>query len=112
MFNNIGEKIKGLAKFIAYSCVICGIIIAVIGLIKYASNREYIEYASIYGGAGYGHSILTEAGDKAYTGLQMLKYGLVSAVTGFIGSWPLYGFGELIDKVTVIAYHILLKKED
>ena len=97
MFNNIGGKIKGLAKFCAYACVICGVIVALIGL-------------SIYGGAGYGYDILTEAGNKAYMGLQMLKYGLIAAVAGFLSAWPLYGFGELIEKVSFIADN--LKKED
>ena len=110
MFENIGGKIKGLAKFCAYACVICGILVAVIGLINYTSEADYLKYASIYGGAGYGYNLLTEAGDKAYMGLQMLKYGLTAAVAGFLSSWPLYGFGELIEKVSVIAENT--KKEN
>ena len=110
MFENIGGKIKGLAKFCAYACVICGILVAVIGLINYASEADYLKYATIYGGAGYGFDNLTEAGDKAWKGLQMLKYGLVAAIAGFLSAWPLYGFGELIEKVTVIADNT--KKED
>lgn len=110
MFENIGGKIKGLAKFCAYACVICGILVAVIGLINYTSEADYLKYASIYGGAGYGYNLLTEAGDKAYMGLQMLKYGLTAAVAGFLSSWLLYGFGELIEKVSVIAENT--KKED
>ena len=110
MFNNIGGKIKGLAKFCAYACVICGVIVALIGLANYISEADYLEYASIYGGAGYGYDILTEAGNKAYMGLQMLKYGLIAAVAGFLSAWPLYGFGELIEKVSFIADN--LKKED
>lgn len=110
MFENIGGKIKGLAKFCAYACVICGVIIAVIGLCNYISEADYLKYASIYGGAGYGYDILTEAGDKAYMGLQMLKYGSIAAITGFVSAWPLYGFGELIEKVSYIADN--LKKDN
>lgn len=104
MFENIGGKIKGLAKFCAYACVICGVLIAFIGLINYASEADYLEYATAYGGSSY--KLLTEAGNTAYAGLQMLKYGLVAAVVGFLSAWPLYGFGELIEKVSLIADNI------
>ena len=105
MFDNIGGKIKGLAKFCAYGCVICGVIIALIGLVNYIGKSDYLEYASVYGGAGYGYSSLTEAGDVAYNGLQMLKYGLITAAVGFVSAWPLYGFGELIEDASMIAYN-------
>ena len=101
MFNNIGEKIKGLAVFCACACVICGILVSIIGLTNYATEADYLEYATVYGGSNY--DSLTEAGNKAYTGLQMLKYGLISGVIGFVSAWPLYGFGELIEKVSIIA---------
>ncbi|HHT17522.1 MAG TPA: hypothetical protein GXZ77_07440 [Papillibacter sp.] len=29
--------------------------------------------------------------------------GIIIGLTSFIGSWPLYGFGELIEKVSYIA---------
>ena len=86
MFNNIGGKIKGLAKFCAYGCVICGVIIALIGLGNYIGKADYLE-------------------DAAYNGLQMLKYGLITAAVGFVSAWPLYGFGELIEDVSMIAYN-------
>lgn len=103
MFDNIGEKIKGLAVFCAYACVICGILVAVIGLIMYATEADYLEYATAYGGAGSGYDLLTEAGNKAYTGLQMLKYGLISGVIGFVSAWPLYGFGQLIENSDILV---------
>ena len=101
MFNNIGGKIKGLAVFCAYACVICGILAALIGLIMYATKADYLEHATIYGGSI--SSYYTKYGNTAYTGLQMLKYGLISGVIGFVIAWPLYGFGELIEKVSIIA---------
>ena len=100
MFDNIGKKIKKLAKFFAYVCIICGIIVAVFGLVQWFGSRDYIEYASVYGGSSY--RVLTEEGNKAYYGLQLLKYGLITAISGFVSSWPLYGFGELIDNVNEI----------
>ena len=53
MFDKIGEKIKGLAMFCAYACVICGILVALIGLIMYATEADYLEYATVYGGSSF-----------------------------------------------------------
>ena len=101
MFENIGCKIKKLAKYFAYACVICGVFAVAIGLTIYLSEADYLEYATVYGGSGF--STLTKAGNAAWTGLQMLKYGPIAAAAGFLSAWPLYGFGELIENVTVIA---------
>jgi len=109
MFDNISSKIKGLAKFIAVICLVGGILVAFVGLVNYASEKDCLEYATIYGGAGHFTS-LEEAGNKAYHGLQMLKYGLITCSAGTISTWPLYGFGELLEKVSCIADH--MKKQD
>lgn len=53
MFKNISSKIKSLAQFCAYACVFCGVLVAVIGLVYYASNADFLEYANIYGGSRY-----------------------------------------------------------
>ncbi len=109
MFDKVGEKIKGLAVFCASACAICGILAALIGLMMYATEADCLEYATVYGGSSY--TSLTEAGNTAYTGLQMLKYGLISGVIGFVSAWPLYGFGELIEKVSLIAENTKAKEE-
>ena len=101
MFDNIGGKIKGLATFCAYACVIGGILVAIFGGVAYLQDAAYIEYATIYGGSSY--RSLTEAGNSAYAGLMALKYGIIVGIVGFLSSWPLYGFGELIEKITYIA---------
>lgn len=98
MFKNVSSKIKWLAKFCAYACVSCGSLVAVVGLVFYAPNAYSLEYANIYGS-----DFFTEAVNAARVGLQMLKYGLGSAVAGFLSAWPLYGFGELIENVNIIA---------
>lgn len=85
MFENISGKIKGLAKFVKNFSLIGGIIIAIAGMIN---------------AGGYGD----------YYGVQMLRTGLVVAIAGTISAWPLYGFGELIEKVSCIADH--MKKQD
>lgn len=116
MFDDVGKKIKGLAKFCAYGCIICGVLIALIGLGMYADNASYLQYATANGGYSR-YSNLVEAGNTAYMGLQMLKYGLIAGAAGLVSSWPLYGFGELIETVTHVAINIKAianntKKED
>jgi len=47
MFDNISSKIKGLAKFIAVICLVGGILVAFVGLVNYASEKDCLEYATI-----------------------------------------------------------------
>ena len=74
LFSNIGGKIKGVAQVVCWG----GIILSVLAGI-----------------------ILLAAGDEA------VLLGLLTAVVGGVSSWVtslfLYGFGELIDKVTEIS---------
>lgn len=82
MFDNIGGKIKTLAKVVCWIgivlCVIIGVIMIVVG-------------ANV-GGAN---------GTSAIVG------GIVVAVAGalasWIGSFLVYGFGELVDKTRSLA---------
>ena len=71
MFENIGDKLKGLAVFCACVCGIGGILFALIGWGQLEENEVL--------------------------GLMMIEYGIIAAVTGILGSWPLYGLGESID---------------
>lgn len=72
MYTNIGAKIKGLAKFIAYVGIAGSVITSFI----------------LIGGEAIG------------TGLGVLVGG---SLISWIGSWFMYGFGELIEKTTDIA---------
>lgn len=76
MFNNIGAKIKGMAKFFCW----IGIIISFVAGIGQVSF-------------GYG-----------YGGLVAL--GIVTIVVGSIASWlgslVMYGFGQLVDDVSAL----------
>ncbi len=80
MFNNIGKKIKGLAKLV---CWIGIIIFAIVGL---------------------GVIISGISGDNA---VSAIISGILIIVGGFlvswIGSFVMYGYGELIDKTSDIA---------
>ena len=73
MFNNIGGKIKGLAKAIVILAIIYAIILAIFLL-----------------------AIDNTAGAVS------LPVIILIPVIAWISSWTLYGFGELIDKVTQI----------
>lgn len=71
MFNNIGKKIKALAKFLCILGIILSILIGVL-------------------------MILSHSGDP-----QTLFYGILVIVLGSLLSWVgaffAYGFGELVD---------------
>ena len=76
MFKNIGGKIKGLAK------VICGVGMAIsvfvgLGMICTGCNGAMV---------GMGFAVM-----------------LVGPLVSWIGSFFVYGFGELIENTTVIA---------
>ena len=73
MYNNIGGKICGLARFFA----VIGIITSVIAGIVLMSN------------ARYGGAIMSIYGLLVMT---------IGSVIAWIASWCLYGFGELISK--------------
>ena len=83
MFENVGEKLKGLAKVIFGLGLTVGIIYLLVSLVNYFENAEYLEYASAYGGAGAGYRILTEAGNKAYSGLTGIGYSMMLIISVF-----------------------------
>ncbi|MDD5916956.1 MAG: hypothetical protein PUC63_05445 [Clostridiales bacterium] len=73
MYDNIGRKIKGLAKAIF---VAQGISMAIIGIVLMCMDEDLILYG-----------VLTL---------------ILGPILAWISSWLLYGFGELIDKVSDI----------
>lgn len=75
MYDNIGDKIKGLAKAL---CIIETITAAIAGIVFLVDGSE----------------------DKALLGF-LLTFG--GFVISWLSSWPLYGFGELINKACDIA---------
>lgn len=79
MFDNIGGKIKMLAKVV---CWIGIIVSAVIAIIMFANAVKY--------------------SNDIYT-LLGLAYIILGTLLSWIGSFFTYGFGELIEKTTEIA---------
>ncbi len=84
MFDNIGGKIKALAKFITWAGII-GSVIAGIVVIGAGGRNIY----------GYGYS-----GSFVLQGILTMVLGSLAA---WISSFVLYGFGELIEQTAAIA---------
>lgn len=98
MFNKVGYKIKTLAKILFFLCVIVGGLAFLFSFLLYAGNADCLEYAAVYGGAGYGYPPSLEAsGNTAYLALTIMKVSASAFVFGFIGCLPLYGFGIIVE---------------
>ena len=92
MYENIGKKIKGLA----WATFIIGAAASVIVAIIFFSNASDVyleEFKSVY----------------ITTGVLWL---LIGPIVSWVSSWMLYGFGELIDKVTDIEINTRNKEID
>ena len=74
MYENIGSKIKGLAKAIFYIQAILSVF--------------------------FGIGAMAEGDDMMLTGVLLMILGPIVA---WVSSWLIYGFGELIDKTCDIA---------
>ena len=81
MFDNIGGKIKGLAKFVCWVGIIISVIAGIVLMVQGSEVNSY--YYS--GGAGTG----------------LIAGGLMTMILGSLLSWlgslTLYGFGELVE---------------
>ncbi len=93
MFNNIGGKIKGLAKFLCWLGIILSVIIGVILIIAAASSRSYTF-------DGYGERITLSSGGSVVAGILVIVFG---SLASWIGSFFMYGFGELVENSKKVA---------
>ena len=83
MYDNIGEKIKGLAKgFAIVGAVVSGII---------------------------GSNIFFGDDDKAFIGVLVVFLGPIAS---WISSWMIYGFGELLETANEISYELRESKNN
>ena len=90
MFENIGKKIKGLSKIICYIEIAISFIIGV--------------------------ALLGIASEMSYGGEPLAIIGIIILVVGslfsWIGSFFMYGFGELIDNSTIIRQNLTKKQNN
>ena len=83
MWDNIGGKIKGLAKVFAWIGIICSIIGGIV-LFVISSNMRY--NGGLYFGLGF-------------------VVIIIGSLISWISAWVMYGFGELIENTDIIAYN-------
>ena len=75
MYSNIGGKIKGLAKAI---CIIEAALSAIGGVLLVALDDDLIMYG--------------------------MALAIIGPIIAWLASWAMYGFGELIERVTEISW--------
>ena len=90
MFNNIGRKIKALAKVLCWIGIIASIL-GGIGMIAAGSSYTY--------SFGYGYS----SGPSVLVGVLTIIFG---SLFSWIGSFFAYGFGQLIEDTEEIRESI------
>lgn len=101
MYSNIGGKIKGLAKAIGIIGMVCGAIWLLASIIDYSEYSDYIKYTY-----SYEYSSLYTKGLKAIAAKNGIKWSIITIATSFISSWPMYGFGQLIENTDkLVALH-------
>lgn len=101
MYSNIGEKIKGLAKAIGIIGMVCGAIWLLASLINYTEYSDYIQYAY-----SYEYSFLYEKGLQAVAAKEGIKWSIITIAASLVSSWPMYGFGQLIENTDkLVAMH-------
>ena len=83
MFNNIGGKLKELAKIV--------FVLGVIASVSFAIALFTGDLAKDFG-----------QGEKLIFGLIVIVAGIVAS---WVSTWFIYGFGEIIDKLTDIEYN-------
>lgn len=81
MYKNIGKKIRGLAAVIGWIGMILCVLVGVIMCI----------------------AMIAMDGDMVLVGIGCLLGGFVGAIFWWIGTWMMYGFGELIVKTSEVA---------
>lgn len=95
LFDDVGATLKAIAKVCFYLCFWIGVIVVLIGTIKFFSGIDYVSFSE---------GLTCTAADvieheslyaDCYFGRQIVKAGLF-CMLGALSTLPLYGFGELI----------------
>lgn len=92
MFNNIGGKIKTLAFLLAVLGIMMSVIVGILTIIIPVTQNGF---------TGGNHSI---PASQIWSGILIIVIGSLSS---WIGSFLLYGFGQLIESAQNIEKHII-----
>ncbi len=92
MFSNIGGKIKKLAKVLCW----IGIIISVISGIAIIASGGRSGGSYVYGGS----SVSINGGAAVIAGILFIVLG---SLLSWVGSFVLYGFGQLVENSDKLA---------
>ncbi len=110
-FGNVEEALKKIAKVLFDICVLSGIILIIIGIIKFfigideytsftegltCTLEDAIEHSSLYG--------------NCYWGRKIIKWGFIEIVSA-LGILPLYAFGEIVAYLKKINNTLTTKAE-
>jgi hypothetical protein len=85
MYNNIDEKIKGLAIIIVIISLAGGGIWLLYSISQYSDYHEFLQYGDI-----------NDYYIRAVNAKHGIIYSIVSIISGTILSYLIYGFGELL----------------
>ena len=107
MYKNIGKKLMGLAKFLCWAGIVCSVIVGGIMILTALTGGGAGGMVPTLPADGTGdvstaiNATMRVGGTSAVvTGILVIVLG---ALGSWIGSWILYGFGELIQNVKKIA---------
>ncbi len=91
MFDDIGDKLKGLSKIILFTSILIGCIWLLYSLSKWSDYQDYLKYGDI--NDFFSHAYNAKAG---------IVGSITLSISGIILSMFIYGFGEIIDRLISI----------
>lgn len=103
MFQNVGDKIKGLAVILVFISIFGGAMWLVYSIRQYIEYKDFLDYYS---------DSFSEYYQKALAGRNGLLFSIILIVGGTISSIIMYGFGELIERVASIDDYFKDKEMD
>lgn len=102
MFNNIGRKIKTLAKVMCWIGIICSVLVGLFVILFGSYMGEFSAQASAAGEEFQVLAALLEIGGRS-----SVPFGILIIVVGSLVSWlksfTLIGYGEIVEETAKIA---------
>ena len=95
-FENVGSKIKNIAKWLLIIGVVVGIVYFFVSLIMCISNWRYINFAG-RADTLYIESEWITKGQYAQIGLNGIFYSIALGICSYISSYFMYGFALIVE---------------